>query len=83
MNDHLFVIARGKAAIRLEDVAQVVGFETEALKQGVNDPAIRKKLAKDITEGIRAGITGTPGFIIDGQVYNASLPPEIMKKLLQ
>ena len=83
MNDHLFVIARGKQTIRLEQVAQVVGLDTEALKQGLNDPAIRKKLSKDIIEGIRAGITGTPGFIIDGQAYNAMLPPEIIKKLLQ
>ena len=82
MNDHLFVIARGKEAINLADVAQAVGLDKEALKQGLNDQAIRKKLSKDIIDGIKLGIEGTPGFIIDGQVYNAMLPSEIIKKLL-
>ncbi len=83
MNDYLFVVARGAAAIHMEDVARTVGLEAEALKQALVDPQIRKKLSKDITEGIQMGIEGTPGFIIDGQVYQATLPPEIIKKLVE
>ena len=83
MNDFLFTIARGRAPIRIEEVAQQVGLEAQALKQAMGTKAIRKKLRKDISDGIALGIEGTPGFIIDGQVYNAMLPPEIIKKLLQ
>jgi protein-disulfide isomerase/uncharacterized membrane protein len=83
MNDYLFVIARGEAAIRIEDVARKTGLDPDALKQALVDPGIRKKLKQDITDGIQLGIEGTPGFIIDGQVYQAMLPPEILKRLLQ
>jgi protein-disulfide isomerase/uncharacterized membrane protein len=83
MNDYLFLIARDEAAIRFEDVAQKVGLDVEGLKQALVDPVIRKKLKKDIHDGIRLGIEGTPGFIIEGQVYNALLPPEVIKKLLE
>ena len=82
MNDHLFVIARGQSPIRLEDVAQQVGLDAMALKQALGRKAIRQKLREDISDGIALGIEGTPGFIIDGQVYQAELPPDVIKKLL-
>jgi len=83
MNDYLFTIARGEAAIRIEDVAQMVGLDADALKKALVDRGLQKKLKKDIIGGLKLGIEGTPGFIINEQVYQAMLPPEVIKELLQ
>jgi protein-disulfide isomerase len=44
---------------------------------------VRYKLKKDILEGIKMGVRGTPSFVIDGKVYQGHLPPEILKSALE
>jgi len=83
MNDYLFTVARGEAAINIVKAAQTVGLDANALKKALVDSRNHKKLKKDITEGIQLGIEGTPGFIINGQVYQATLPVETIQELLK
>lgn len=83
MNDYLFTIARGEAAINIVDVAQTVGLDADALKRALVDRGLQNKLRKDIIDGLKLGIEGTPGFIINGQVYNAMLPTDVIKELLK
>ena len=40
-------------------------------------------LTNDIRKGMLLGITGTPTFVIDGKVYQGSIPADILEKILQ
>jgi protein-disulfide isomerase len=46
------------------------------------DPKIQSLLKKDIIDGLKLGVTGTPSFVIDGQVYQGQIPPEILKQVM-
>ena len=37
------------------------------------------KLRIDIRDGLKLGINGTPGYIIDGEVYVGNVPAEVFK----
>jgi protein-disulfide isomerase len=48
----------------------------------LKDKYYRLKLKHDIAVGIDYGIVGTPGFIIDDQVYNGYIPPKTLSELV-
>ena len=43
-------------------------------------PAI-DRLARDIGDGFKLEITGTPAYVIDGQVHLGQIPPEIFDRV--
>jgi uncharacterized membrane protein/predicted DsbA family dithiol-disulfide isomerase len=82
MSDTLFSIARVTPRIRFKELAQEVGLEETALTKALYDPKIQHKLKKDIRDGIKLGVTGTPTFVINGNLYRGQIPAEIIKKIL-
>ena len=83
MNDALFKIARTNFEIDMHKLAGDVGLAEEELSQAFRRRKVRYRLKKDILEGIKMGVRGTPSFVIDGQVYQGQIPPEILKKALE
>ena len=83
MNDILFDISRQTEAINIRTLAEQIGFSYQDIKYVFYDTNLLKKLKKDIVAGLKHGLTGTPGFIIDNQVYLGRIPPEILNKYLR
>jgi uncharacterized membrane protein/predicted DsbA family dithiol-disulfide isomerase len=83
MNDILFRIARINPQIDLKELARDVGMDERKLAQSLRSRKIRYKLKKEILEGIKMGVRGTPSFVIEGQVHQGQIPPEILKKALE
>jgi protein-disulfide isomerase len=83
MNDILFSIARVNPEIDIKKLARDVGLDEKKLSRAFNSRDVRIKLKKDIYEGIKLGVRGTPSFVIDGQVYQGQIPSEILKKALE
>jgi protein-disulfide isomerase len=75
MNDILFNIDRQTETVNIEDLAQKTDIDFEEMKHVFNDRDLWIKLQKDIQDGLKYGLTGTPGFIIDDQVYLGQIPP--------
>jgi protein-disulfide isomerase len=42
----------------------------------------RTAVQRDIEEGVRAGVTGTPTFFINGQPFSGALPLEAFTRLI-
>jgi protein-disulfide isomerase len=82
MNDYLFANARGEAKIDLRTVADAVGMDYNKLAQAIRMPRIRQQLHADIIDGLKLGITGTPAFLIDGRLYTAQIPPEVLSRVI-
>jgi protein-disulfide isomerase len=80
MNDVLFNISRQAEAINIKDLAQQAGIGYDNIKYVFQDAGLWKKLKKDIKEGLEYGLTGTPGFVINGEVYLGQIPAEILLK---
>jgi protein-disulfide isomerase len=60
-----------------------VGIDFEGLGRSINDPAIRLILQRDIWNGLKLNISGTPAFVINDKVYLAQIPPEVIKEALK
>ncbi len=80
VNDLLFDIARKKEAVTIKFVAENAGLDFENMQYVFKDYDLWQKLWKDIKEGLRYGMSGTPGYIINDQLYVGHVPPEILKK---
>ena len=83
MNDYLFATARSEAKIDLRTVADAVGMDYNKLAQSIRMPRIRQQLHADIIDALKLGITGTPAFLIDGRLYTAQIPPEVLTRVIK
>jgi protein-disulfide isomerase len=83
MNDVLFDRAGKKGTLNVKALADEVGVPFQDLGLSINDPAIRKQLYRDIRDGLKLAIDGTPAFVINDKVYLAQIPPEIIKDAIK
>jgi len=79
MNDYLYSIAGQNNSIEIEALAQKLDLNTNELARSLSNPGYRFKLQRDIQEGIKLGITGTPAFVINGKVYLGQIPAQVLK----
>ena len=82
MNDILFNVDRQKGTIKIKELADRVGLDYRALSYSTRNSIIRYKVKHDIAIGMKLGINGTPGYVIDGKVYLGQVPPEILSRVL-
>jgi len=83
VNDLLFEIGAQKRAFNTKEIAEKSGLDFLELARARKDSIIRFLLQKDILEGIKIGVRGTPAFLIDGQLYTGHIPPEIIKQAIK
>jgi uncharacterized membrane protein/protein-disulfide isomerase len=81
VNDLLFEIASQKKDFNTRTIAEFMGIPVGELSAALNDKYFRLKLKHDIATGIDHGITGTPGFVIDGQLYLGTIPKRVLQKI--
>ena len=82
MNDLLFEIAGESDVIDLRELAARLEMDLKPLARSLDDPATQQVLQKDILSALKLQISGTPAYVIDGEVFLAQIPPEIIKKAL-
>lgn len=80
MNDALYAVGREKQAFNTRFLAEQTGFSAGELAAASQHPQIREALLYDIRQGMKLHITGTPSYVIDGQVYTGSIPAELLQK---
>jgi protein-disulfide isomerase len=82
MNDILFSIDNQAETVTVRDFAQQADIPFEAIKDVFRNQHLWAKLGKDIRDGIEYGLTGTPGYLINGQIYLGQIPAEILRKYI-
>jgi len=83
MNDYLFDHSKGVEALNMKTIAKDAGLELAPLRFAFQSPKLWNILWHDLKEGIEEHkLTGTPGFVINGQVYEGQIPGEILKPYL-
>jgi len=83
MNDALYQMGRDKQPFNTRTLAEKTGFSGGELAAATRHPQIREFLSLDIRQGMKLGITGTPTYVVDGKVYEGSIPSEILGKIMQ
>lgn len=82
MNDLLFSSIGKSYIVDIKLLAEKCGLNSILLSNAINDKYIRYRVKHDINIGIKKGITGTPGFIVNDKVYRGNIPPEILSGIL-
>jgi len=80
MNDVLFNIVRNTDVVDIRQVAEKVGLDADELAAALRNRKIRKILTRDIWEGMKHRIIGTPSYIINGKVYQGVIPSSVLKE---
>jgi len=80
INDVLFNISQNTDTVNIRDLAQQAGITIENSKPVFRDRQLWEKLQQDIQAGLDYKLTGTPGFVIDGHVYQGQIPASIFER---
>ena len=83
ISDYLFANARTTSRIDLRSLAETFKIDYYKLSRSIGKREIWFKLHKDIMDAIKLGVTGTPAFLIDGKLYRAQIPPEILSRVME
>ena len=81
MSDALFQLARSKESFSTKYLSEKTGIPSRELVGALSHPDIRRLLTLDIWQGMKLRITGTPSFVIDGKVYQGTIPLDILKTI--
>jgi protein-disulfide isomerase len=58
-------------------------MDPELLSGALQHEPYRRHLLRDIRDGMKLGVVGTPSYLINGRVYEGHIPEEILKSLLK
>jgi uncharacterized membrane protein/protein-disulfide isomerase len=83
VNDLFFEKAASGEAIALADIARATGIDPREWQQALSHEPYRRHLLLDIRYGMKLRIMGTPGYLINGKVYEGGLPPEVLKSMME
>jgi protein-disulfide isomerase len=82
LHDLMFANRSQLSAGAIHFWAQSIGLDMKKFDADVQSPAIKKTVAKDLEDGEKAGVEGTPTVYIDGQRYNGDLELDKIKPVL-
>jgi uncharacterized membrane protein/protein-disulfide isomerase len=82
-NDYIYNTVGKAKQFDLHKMAHTVGLDFDGLRDASRDQSIRLKLKSDIWQGLKSGITGTPVYVINDKLYQAEIPAEVLKTVLE
>lgn len=77
MNDLLFQIDLSKGSVKLKDIALKMNFDPGELAWALNQKDIRLHLKHEIAQAAKAGVTGTPSYIVNGKLFLGTIPQKL------
>jgi protein-disulfide isomerase len=73
MHDGLFAQRRELSRPSILAVARTAGLDMQRFEADLDSAETKKTIARDMEDGERAGVEGTPSVFINGRKYNGSL----------
>ena len=70
MHDILFENQESLFLPSLIEYTKKIGLDIIRFEEDIQSPALASKVEADFESGMRSGVSGTPGFFINGEKYN-------------
>ncbi len=83
MHDKLFENQQALIVVDLKKYAVELGLKEDKFNDCLDTSKYAKKIADDMQQGQTAGISGTPGFTINGVLISGAQPYENFKKVFE
>jgi protein-disulfide isomerase len=74
MHDKIFAEQRAMSDAKYVEYAGAIGLDVEKFKKDLKSEAVQKRIASDKAEAAKLGVTGTPGFFINGRFLSGAKP---------
>jgi uncharacterized membrane protein/predicted DsbA family dithiol-disulfide isomerase len=81
MNDLLYRLAGSGRKIELQAVSAELGLDVQGLAAVLEHPGYRKALELEIRHGMKLQVLGTPSYLIEGRIYEGTIPAEILARV--
>lgn len=82
-HDLLYKNAPKASAEQLTDFAREAGLDIQAFQQCLGNAKYRAAVQKDIDDGLRLGVSGTPAFFVNGRLLPGAQPLEKFVTLIE
>ena len=82
MHDALFAHRRDLSRPSILALARGVGLDMKRFEADLDSAETKKIVARDLEDGDKAGVEGTPSVFIDGRQYNGSLDLPAIRKFI-
>ncbi|WP_084489807.1 vitamin K epoxide reductase family protein [Desulfotignum balticum] len=83
MNDLLYDIPKDIKTLDIRELAQRSGVSFEGLASAPENRFFYRRIKRDVFKGIELGVTGTPTYEVEGNLYEGRIPVEVLKKSLE
>lgn len=83
MHDKLFEEGVKGGVETFKEYAEEIGLNTEKFNECIDSGKMAEEVAEDLQEGQAAGIRGTPGFIVNGQLISGAQPFSAFKQVIE
>ena len=81
-HDKLFANQSQLKPDQFKKYAHELGLDVQQFEKDLLDPDIRRRIADDMAEAKALGVTGTPGFFVNGRFLNGAKPFEEFAKVI-
>ena len=82
MHDALFNNQRSLSPTFYEEQAEKLGLDVDKFKKDMESEAIQKQIDEDVKLAGKHGISGTPGFFVNGVAVKGAYPLDHFKKIV-
>lgn len=83
MHDELFKNQASLSEEKIIEIAKSIGLNMKNFNTCFESEKYKDEIAKDIEDGKKLGISGTPGFIINGWLVKGAFPFETFEALIE
>ena len=83
MHDLLFERGVAGGVTSYKQFAQQLGLNTAEFNTCLDSGAMASEVQKDFADGQRAGVQGTPGFIVNGQLISGAQPFPVFEQVIE
>jgi protein-disulfide isomerase len=82
MHDRIFANQRNLEPEVFEGYAEAMGLDMDRYRADVASSDVKKRIGDDMVEAQKLGVSGTPGFFVNGRFVSGAQPFETFKRLV-
>ena len=82
MHDKIFASPREMAEAKYLEYATELGLDLDRFKADVSSKPVKDRIARDMSQAAKVGVTGTPAFFINGRYLSGAQPIEAFKRII-
>ena len=82
MHDKIFADQRAMSDAKYLEYAAELNLDVEKFKKDLKSDKVQQQIAKDKAEAAKLGVTGTPGFFVNGRFLSGAKPFASFKVLI-